>query len=198
MPRVCTICAHNRRSRIETAIAHQESLRSIANHFRVTHYSLRRHRDNCIPEAVSQEREAARHLLTVGLDAELERCFRRINKVFDACDQYLRDADNPDRYSLDPRAEDVSVIYHDQADTNARGEPRRKRARLSRLLALAANGSLDIERVEWRIADPRELILKSASQLHQHLDMLAKLRGSISASDPKQFDDDERSHSPHH
>ena len=43
--------------------------------------------------------------------AELRRCFERVNLLFDACDRWLRDADDPSRYDIGPRAAEVLVTY---------------------------------------------------------------------------------------
>jgi hypothetical protein len=68
------------------------------------------------------------------------------------------------------------VIYR---ELGPNGKPIQKRAPLSRLLAKLDDAGVDVERGEWRHADPRELILKTADRLHAQLELLAKLLGDL-------------------
>ena len=117
-----------------------------------------------------QEGEEVLEAITVV--SELKRCFTRINKLFDACDQWLKDPDNPDQYTLEPRANEVKVIIT-EADED--GKPRKKKKALSHLLARLEESGLQVEGWEVRHADPRELILKTAGRLSEQIEILAKL-----------------------
>jgi hypothetical protein len=99
----------------------------------------------------------------------------RVNLLYDACDRWLRDPDDPTRYDIGARAEDVNVIY-----SEADGERTvQRKAKLSLLLAKLEDGKVDVHRAEWRHADPRELVLKTHGQLQSSLELLAKLAGQL-------------------
>jgi len=107
---------------------------------------------------------------------ELERCFARVNMLFDACHAWLLDPEDPTRYFLGPRADDVKVVYWGR-DRN--GQAVQKKAPLSEVLARAEDAGVRIERWETKYADPRELALKVAAQLKGQTELLAKLMGDL-------------------
>lgn len=110
----------------------------------------------------------------VDVMAEVQRVMARVQLLFDACDRWLRDPDDPTRYDVGPRAEDVNVLYWEMD-----GERRvQRRARLSELLARLQKG-VDVQHAEWRHADPRELVLKTTDRLQSSLELLAKLMGDL-------------------
>jgi len=107
---------------------------------------------------------------------ELQRCFQRVNMLFDACDRWLRDADDPTRYDIGPRAGDILVTYEQPGDD---GKPQRRKESLDRLLARVESAGVAVERWESKHADPRELVLKTAQQLTGQTQLLAKLLGQL-------------------
>ena len=56
-----------------------------------------------------QELQAADH--AAALLAELDSTLARVRKLFDACDRWLADPDDPSRYDLNPRAEEI-IVHH--------------------------------------------------------------------------------------
>ncbi len=97
--------------------------------------------------------------------------------MFNACDRYLQDPDDPDQYDLGPRAEDISVIYF-RFDENT-GKMKRDKAKLSRLLEMLSKQGVKVASWRYRHADPRELILKTQDRLQAQLELLGKLSGSL-------------------
>jgi hypothetical protein len=100
---------------------------------------------------------------------ELERCFSRANLLFEACDRWLRDPEDPDRYDLNPRAEDVFITFSEQ-DGEGNVRVRRKK-RLSLLLeevkGMRVGVGVEILTVETKSADPRKLVLDAIAELRQ-------------------------------
>lgn len=126
-------------------------------------------------EIVHQEKRELRHVADVG--EELARCFHRVNLLFDACDGWLRDADDPTRYDIGPRAEEIIVTY---TIPNEDGIPFRAKGKLSDLLAEVRTGKGAMEATgETKYADPRNLVLKTAEQLQSQTQLLAKLLGLV-------------------
>ena len=87
-----------------------------------------------------------------------------------------RDVDRP-HDDLGPRAEDVTVTYREGGDEDRK--PWRK-ALLSELLPLLEDAGLMVQHSEWRHADPRELIIKTAGAISKQLELAAKLLGLLS------------------
>lgn len=176
MPRKCTICEHPQREAIDKALVANDSFRNIAERFAISVAALTRHKARHLPggllksEAVRQDVEA-RNVM-----AELERCFERVNLLFDACDRWLRDPDDPSRYDLGPRANELMVIYN---ITNEAGTSTRRKAPLQRLLNIVGERHTVLG-WEAKSADPRELVLKTANRLQGHIELLAELKKELS------------------
>lgn len=179
MPRACTICAHPEREAVEAAMVNGESFRDIARRFRVGKDAAARHKADHLPEHLVKAREVEDAAKALDVMDELRRCFERVNLLFDACDRWLRDADDPARYDIGPRAEELRVTYEER-----HGERTvRRKATLAELLAKVAGSSAEAGRtvtmVETKHADPRELVLKTAGRLQPQIELLAKLIGEL-------------------
>lgn len=170
MPQACTICQHAQRQAIDQALAGGESNRRIAAQFGVGESAVRRHKASHLPAVVVHAAQQQELSDAIDVLKELQRCFNRINLLFDACHEWLQDPDDPERYTLDPRSNEVQVIY---AEIGPRGKPVQKRERLSVLLARLEGKQ--VLHSEIRHADPRELVLKTASQLSAQLQLVSDL-----------------------
>ena len=177
MPQACTVCTHPERRAIDKALATRYLVnRRIAAQHRLAGSSVRRHAANHLPAAMVKAAEAEDVAHAIGVMAELRRCFERVNLLFDACDRWLRDPENPAVYDIGPRAHEVKVTY---ATAGADGKPLRKKAPLAVLLARLEEGGVAVESWEVKHADPRELVLKTSAHLQGHLELLAKLIGQL-------------------
>lgn len=177
MPRQCTICRHPERADIDRAlVAGERSNRRIATQFLVTEGAVRRHKAEHVPAALVDAAKEQEQSDAVDVMQELARALKRVNLLFDACDAWLRDPDDPTQYDVGPRATDVTVVY---SDPSTEGTPERRKAPLSELLARLDDTSYTIERWHYKHADPRELILKTHAQLNNSLELLAKLDGKL-------------------
>lgn len=200
MPRPCTVCTHAARAAIETALVDGVSFRNIAKQQRVSIGALSRHKAEHLPRvlaagqaaqepvrALAKQRGVPEHAAALaarvagqeqaaaqrGIDlmAELERCFARVNKLFDACDAWLTDPDDPTRYDIGPRAGDITVVY---LEATGDGFAHRKK-KLSALLQQLVDHGLPVVSTEYRHADPRKLVLETAAQLRSQLELLVDL-----------------------
>jgi hypothetical protein len=195
MARHCTVCDHPKVEEINRALVAGEAYRNVSLRFDTSVMALCRHKQQHLPDLLAKaqaEREAAQgealldqveqqeqkeQAHAIDVMAELSRCLDRVNKLFDACDEWLRDPEDPDRYTVEPRSEEVRVIYTEDED----GRQVRKKARLSELLD-RLNGHYNLWTVETKHADPRGLVLKTAERLQGHLQLVAMLLGKLQVS----------------
>jgi len=196
--RPCSICTHEERESIDRDLLKGVSYRRIAARTGAAATSLRRHkhahlaaamaagaqrRERAITEtAIELAQDDARGavLHAAGLRAELEQCFLRLRKMFDAADRWLTDPAEPSEYWLGPRSEDVGVVYVEMV-----GDPPlpvRSREKLSTLLErLADAGQVgdSLVTVEVRHADIRTLALGIAKRMESSMSLVGKLIGEL-------------------
>lgn len=182
MPRVCRVCSHPKRQEIDLAlVAGELSFRNIAERFTLSLGSLTRHKADHLPGKLARAKDAKEQREATDIMAELQGCFIRVNKLFDACDAWLSDPNDPERYDLGPRAEELDVTFTETViDRNGNPRTIRKKQPLSRLLAeVKGESTRDFILIETKHADPRDLLLKSAARLNGHIELLAKLIGEL-------------------
>jgi transcriptional regulator with XRE-family HTH domain len=128
------------------------------------------------------EAEAAQHVGTsLRAMQELVGSLERVKKLSNACDAWLTDPASPDTYSVEPRADEVEVTYRVEVPTDDGFRVERRKRPLGELLGLLEGHDQDgarfvgMMRSEWRHADPRELILKTAAEVRQTVGMAADL-----------------------
>jgi len=177
--RKCSVCSHPSLDKINAMLIQNVSHIEIITVFNdLGDMSLHRHKQNHLPKMLSKAKAAQEIVQSNKVMTELQRCFNRVNLLFDACDRWLRDADDPSRYDIGLRAEEVKVTYFEPGQDGDMG--RLRKASLAHLLAKIEGGGYQVE--GWggsRTADPRELILKTATRLQGQIELLAKLTGEL-------------------
>lgn len=112
MPQPCTICTHPKHKEIDLAVIRGElSHREIARQFDVGEKSIRRHRTEHLAPVLQQAQLERKRADKIDCNAELFKCFQRVSKLSDACEEWLSDPDDPDAYTLEPRSTELNVIY---------------------------------------------------------------------------------------
>lgn len=124
--------------------------------------------------------EESRRFASTNIDAmgELSNSLRRVNMLLDATDEWLRDPDRPDCYTLDARADEVTVIYKEAVGVKPDGSAlfEKRRASLQSLLDRAGRETDGgIVSTERKGADPRSLLLQTAAEVRQTVNTLADL-----------------------
>jgi hypothetical protein len=166
------ISKHPDRANIITAIADGTSERDIADKFKISRKAIHAYKvsigyQNSHIQRQCTDKEA--------LLQRLESWLEKVQKVVNACDEYL--ADSSGKYDLGPRDHDVEVIYDDQVEVEeGKYRTERKRAMLSQLLDKTGKRVIG---TRYKIADPRELILKAVVTGKQQLELLGNIIGAI-------------------
>jgi transcriptional regulator with XRE-family HTH domain len=167
---------------IKEIIAGKDSQRNIARRYGLSNAAISRYlQEKLIPQAAkvasARERWAGGQVLE-----EIDRVMGRMNKLYDACDEYLTDPERPERYTLQPHAHELDVLYTTE-EPNGRGEGTHTvthRENLKNMIDLALKQARgELVEVRYRHADPRKLIIDTASVLTKQLEIIAKIQGEI-------------------
>ncbi len=172
MPQKCTVCAHPQSHEIDLAIIRGEmSNRRIASQFGLGERAVRDHRKNHLAEKIQQSQAIVQKVEAIDLNRELATLYSRVRNYFESCHEYLLDPDDPTRYNLSARGEEISVIYEEiDAET---GKPKRKKARLHTLIKKIEEGlGITVLACEVRHADIRKLFLESSKQLLDEIERI--------------------------
>ena len=168
--RVCTICRHDRRGRIEDAIARGVSVRDIAGRYGTSKSAVDRHGRHCIPELLARQRLVTDESRVIRFETVLRRITETLTKLLDACDGKLDDPDSPGAYTFAAPAESIRVTYFEKDAIT--GKPIRRRASLQQLLVRAGVGA---DTVDDLSPSPAILMLKTMNLLIKHAALRAKL-----------------------
>ena len=104
-----------------------------------------------------------------------------VSKLRDACDKWLADPDNPDAFSINPRGDEIDVVYFDYEDKDAQGNPKRKTESLQEILARLQGTRYDSDTQFVKTADIREFALKTIDRIDTAIDKFAKIEGIYTA-----------------
>jgi hypothetical protein len=167
MPQLCTVCHHPQSREIDLEIIRgKQSNRAIACHFNVSRETVRRHRNEHLLDKIQIAQAIATKIERIDLNRELATIYNRTRSYLDACHDWLTDPDNPSKYTLVPRSEEITVIYEKRdGDKTIRGK-----AKLSILLKQVEDGlSLTVIGYQDRSSDIRRLFLRASGLLMKEL-----------------------------
>jgi len=105
----------------------------------------------------------------------------RVNLLMDACDRWLKDPRDSERYDVGARAEEVEVTYEVEIPTATGMQVQKRKKRLTELMACLDGYDEDGARFcgwkhgETKRADPRELILKTVQESRQTVGAMTEL-----------------------
>jgi len=178
MGRRVTVESHPQRDAIVKAvISGRKSYQDIAERYAIPKSTLCFYvKERLMPavakvKAVEQKKEGDAFL------NRIETAMVRVQKLYDACDKWLLDSDNPNEYNLDPRASEYTVIY---LEPEVEGQQRkRNKCSLQQLLDRIEASGREKLLVESKTADVRKLLLDTAMVLNKQLELLAKIQGLV-------------------
>lgn len=174
-----TVDAHPKRDKIIAELVKgTSSVRSIAVKYDISVTCVRRYLVEKLQgtaAAVAAKRDDKEG---GALIAEIRGIMQRCQKMYDACDDYLRDPENPDRYELGPRAWEIDIVYRTvEADTDKMIT--RKESLQTLLEKIENEGGYQPWEIRMKHADPRKLILETARVLGDQLKTLAEIEGLV-------------------
>ena len=171
MPRSFAIVNHPQRKEIEEAILQGKSCTGIAKKYGISPSSVDRYK-----------KKALRKQLQVAQIKDVDSLIERLNEYLDGIDQmydsiydWLSDPDDPAKLTMEPRANEVTVVYEEIVDDIV---VRRKKKLKEILDDLRSEGLRPLE-VTINMSDPRQLLLSTVNTLQKTLEIIAKARGDI-------------------
>jgi molybdenum-dependent DNA-binding transcriptional regulator ModE len=112
-----------------------------------------------------------------GIIAKCEEAVEQLTMLAKACDEWMRDPDDPTKYTMDTQASDCEIVYTEEEEGgDGRAKKVRKRATLQELIATHVPSAFQ---VVVRRDDPRRLFVEIHKAVGEELDRLAKLIGAI-------------------
>lgn len=183
--RKCSICTHERAEYINKNILKGSSFRAISRQFcgnDSMRDALRRHSENCLDvdvRAVIRESiEKGKALAVVDVHAEFFEQLTFVKKMRLAVINELTD-DETGKFTLEPRLNEISVVYEDHADKKPNGEPKRKRRSLDLLLKeiAAQKEEFSVESATIKSTDIRKFALDVIDACNAAIEQFAKLQG---------------------
>jgi transposase len=106
----------------------------------------------------------------------IERVLEKLEKLYAACDEYLRDPENPGKYCLGPRSWELDVVYRVM---DGKGKVCLRKQRLDRLLETTG---LPVHEVVSKLNDPRKFLIDTAAVMGKQLELIAKIQGTLRES----------------
>lgn len=177
----CKVCRHPDSELINSALIGGMAVAKVAEKFTgLSSTGVHRHVVSHVPQMAATALAKTDDNRGTRIVEEVEIVLKRIRKMSDACDEYLQDPEDPEKYYLGPRADEVDVVYETwEAVTSLKGETSAKRNRTIKPLSgwldeLAGLGGNSIE-VRQRYADPRRLLLDAAAGLHDYIDIVSRI-----------------------
>lgn len=105
--------------------------------------------------------------------ARLSESMDKVIKLQSACDEWLTDPNNPEKYDIGPRSNELAVICELKGGA---GKSKKVKKTLSELVDLVENGlNVQVINVENKSADPRELILATVREARQVISAMTDL-----------------------
>lgn len=171
MSRSFVIANHPKRQEIELDIIAGKSCTDIAKKYGISSSAVDRYK-----------KKVLRMKLRVASVNDIDDLIERLNEYLDGVDQmydsiydWLSDPDDPARLTIEPRANEITVIYEEMIDEKTV----RKKEKLRDVInEIRSHGKKPVE-VTYNMSDPRQLLLSTVSTLQKTLEIMAKVKGDI-------------------
>jgi vancomycin resistance protein YoaR len=174
--RTYTVDSHPDKEKIIKALCKgNQTFRNIAKQFNINHVAIMRYVQGKFYPTVAREEAKRDERMSKDIMARLEAVMHRMQKLYDACDAYLTDPANPEKYNLDPRSWEMDVVYTAEED----GLMVKRKATLQSILDNMAGKGYQACEIVIKTTDPRKLIIDTAKAITPQLELMAKIEGLV-------------------
>ena len=177
--RVSKIEADKHKKKIDEDLLNRDSFKQIGERYGYTGAEISKYyKDRLLPQLAKSIREERKE--EVGeIIGKLTNTMVKLDKLLRACDLWLTDPDNPDEYNLNPRASEIIVVYNELVMGERGAKNVRHKKSLQELLLETSDLYENVLQLNSKSADPRELILKTSSEVREQLKLIAEITGQL-------------------
>lgn len=176
MANTFSIDKHPKKDLIKRDIIHGVTVTQIAKNYGITTSSVQRYKAVVQKElAALWDKECQKSAAT--LNERYEEIAVMLKKQLLACEEWLQDPDNPDKYTVIPRSSEIKIVleWYDSED-----HYHRRTTTLREAIAEIEKSGKMVGSITFNNTDTRKIILETAKVLQQNLDSIARLQGSVS------------------
>lgn len=176
MPRKYIIDSHPQKEKvIKEIIQGRKSLSAIARQYNINKATVQRYLETRLMKKAAKvqvERDMKDSQLVY---REIDYIMSRMKKLYDACDEYLTDPDNQEKYTLLPRAWEAEICFLDKTQET----PIQKRLSVQALIDEMREHGKEFIEIKYKYHDPRKMVTETAGVLTKQLELLARIQGTI-------------------
>ena len=177
----CSVCKHPSVLVINKHLQAGRQYRWIEANYFVTRSSISRHKRGCLKLNHLEVMKSVRVDQQVDVYLELVEQLNLLKRMRDAAEEYLTDPNDPMRFCMNPRADEITVIFYRFDNDPLTGEVKRTRhrAKLSELQGTIEeqHPGISVRGFSVKATDMRKYILDLVNSVDQCLTQFAKIEG---------------------
>lgn len=167
----CKICDSKSVSTINKMLLNGDTIAKIHHLFPFARGTITKHRDTCMA-GMLQKINDKKEIIGDSLVKQVEADIVLVHKLVRACDEWLTDPDDPSKYFLGPRGQEIDITYQETDPETGRLDKMMKKASLQEMIHAIEAGGFVIRNITTKQADPRELLLKAIGKLEGIVKMI--------------------------
>ncbi len=168
----CKVCDSNQVADINLMLRNKETISKISKLYGIDRKTITKHRDQCAAGFLSEDEETG-SIAGDALIKDVRTQIAMVKKMVAACDEWLTDPDDPSKYYIGPRGEDIEIMYGEVSQRTGREKPQSKKANLQEILnVIDQSGKFVIRGTKDNYADPRKLLLEAIGKLEGTVKMI--------------------------
>lgn len=176
MANTYTVDKHPQKKEIIKAMLNGVSDNKIATNYALSPKVVTRYKNGKLMKMLAeiwkeQQSEAGKELVD-----RYEEIATMLRKQLVACEEWLQDPTDPQKYTVAPRDNEVYVVTQWQKD----GKICRDKELLSDVVKEIREHGKNVLKVQFNSTDTRKIILETAKVLQTDLDYIARLQGAVS------------------
>jgi hypothetical protein len=162
----CIVCNHKKVAQIEAKIRNGASLNSLHKLYGMSRNVLMKHKNVCMARLIADDNDTREALVGDSLIQQVQDQISMIHKLVKACDDYLTDPDDPEKYFLGERGDEIEVVYRTFDEETGRTSNMQRKASLQEMItAVESTNHYIVMSLNSKHSDPRDLLLKAIGKL---------------------------------